>query len=359
MSKEISDKQVSGVSHAKAESMAIYAALLSGAMGFVISFLLFQGGTTALFTRGVSIGFVASILATITSLITYLFVDKMLADRANIKRQFGSYIGVWSLAVVHSLLVLLVYALFFYVISQSFIGAEIDTIGASTIVSLVIGLAGYISYLSAISMSSMRVAVLLALFLISGTFISMLSASDPNWWYLHFSSLGADSGVSSYAFNGTLIIAGLAMVGLTKHIINDFRKLKQEKGLAKRTKVGILAFGITGIGIMLALVGSFVYNVFPTVHNLAAGGMAFCFLAIILILPLLTPDFPKTFFLASYSLFAGLLLSVWLYLSVGYFNLTVFELIAAAIIFTWLIVFVRYTSAMLADRDRSADEAIQ
>ena len=336
----------------KIESTAIYIALISGAVGFLVSLALFWGHTTALFTKGISIGFVASILAAVIALVIYLLADARNARKTSRKRKLSAYIGTWSLAIVHALLVLLSYALIFFIVSRSFIGAEIDPFGSSAIVALATGMAGYITYLSAAQMNSRRIAILLALFLVSGTFISMLSASDPNWWYLHFSSLGADSGISSYAFNGTLIIAGVAMIGLTKHITDDFKKLQYEKGLAIRTKAKALTICIIGIGIMLALVGAFVYNVFPTIHNLAAGGMAIFFLLIILALPWLTPDFPKAFFVASYGLFAALLLSVWLYQRAGYFNLTIFELLAAAIIFTWLIVFVRYTAAMLEDHDK-------
>ncbi len=349
MKKEL-DIQQPAAAKTNTESAAIYIALISGAVGFLVSLALFWDSTTALFTKGISIGFVASILATIIALVTYLLADRS-ARKASSKRKLSEHIGTWSIAIVHALLILLTYALIFFIVGRSFIGAEIDPFGSSTIVALATGMAGYITYLSAVQMNSMRIAVLLALFLVSGTFISMLSASDPNWWYVHFSSLGADSGVSSYAFNGTLIIAGVAMVGLTKHITDDFKKLQHEKGLAKRTKAKALTICIVGIGIMLALVGAFVYNVFPTIHNLAAGGMAIFFLLIILALPWLTPDFPKAFFVASYGLFAALLLSVWLYQTAGYFNLTIFELVAAAIIFTWLIVFVRYIAAMLDDRD--------
>ena len=358
MNKHTISKQSSTDNSTNIESTAIYIALISGAVGFLVSLALFWGHTTALFTKGISIGFVASILAAVIALVIYVLTNARTARKASRKRKLSEHIGTWSIAIVHALLILLTYALIFFIVGRSFIGAEIDPFGSSTIVALATGMAGYITYLSAAQMNSMRIAVLLALFLVSGTFISMLSASDPNWWYVHFSSLGADSGVSSYAFNGTLIIAGVAMVGLTKHITDDFKKLQHEKGLAKRTKAKALTICIVGIGIMLALVGAFVYNVFPTIHNLAAGGMAIFFLLIILALPWLTPDFPKAFFVASYGLFAALLLSVWLYQTAGYFNLTIFELVAAAIIFTWLIVFVRYIAAMLEDRDTINSEII-
>lgn len=335
----------------KIESTAIYIALISGAVSFLVSLALFWGDQVSLFTKGLSIGFVASIGASVVTLVTYLMASLGKATEKP-KGRLGKtkrYIGIWSLALVHTLLSLLIFALMFYVVDQSFIGATVDHWAASTITAFGVGVAGYITYISAATMSSMRVATILALFLVSGTFVSMMTAHDPHWWYVHFSSLGAGGGVSGYAFNGTLIIAGLAMLGLTDYITKDFQELRARNDGETRIKARTLSFGIAGIGIMLALVGAFVYNAFPAIHNSAAGGMAVLFLFTVLALPWLAPDFPKAFFVASYGLFAALLVGVWLY-QVGYFNLTVFELAAAAIIFTWLIIFVRNTAAMLDDR---------
>lgn len=337
---------------ANVESAAIYVACVSGLIGFAIGLLLFWNHDITIFARGISIGFVASIAGGFVALITYLLtVKKTAADTADKSRihKLKETIGTWSLAVVHGLLVFLTYALLFYVVSESFIGALIDPWGASVLIAFATGLSGYIVYLSAVHMSSMRVAMILALFLVSGTFVSMLTATDPDWWYLHFSSLGASGGVSGYTFNGTLIIAGAAVMALTKYITDDFRHLQYEHQIASRTKARALVAGLSGIGIALALVGMFVYDAFPIIHTAAAGGMAVFFIGIVLALPWLTPDFPKAFFIASYGLLTALLISVWLYMVVGYFNLTVFELTSAAIIFTWLVVFVRHTAALLED----------
>jgi hypothetical protein len=335
------------------ESQAIYAAFIGGGIGFVVSVLLFWGGDISLFSRGVSLGFVGSILGGIIALVTYL-----IASSRGVKKSpdvsWWKYIDEnltpWSLAVVHGLLIFLSYALMFYIVSQSFKDAEIDIWSASTLVALTSGFAAYIVYLSATSMTAVRVSMLLAMFLISGTFISMLTSSDPHWWYKHFSSLGAGGGVSGYAFNATLIVAGLVIIALTRYITDDFNKLKHSGAISQKSKINILQILLTGIGIMLAFVGLFVYDQFPLLHNTSAGGMAIMFLAIVLLLPVLTPGFANAFFIASYSLLAVLLVCFWLGSSVHYLNLTMFELLAAAIIFTWLVIFVRYVAAMLNDQ---------
>jgi hypothetical membrane protein len=260
----------------------------------------------------------------------------------------------WSLGLVHGLLVFMSYALMYYVVAESFIDAHIDMWAASFIIALSTGFAGYLVYLSAATMSSVRVSMLTALFLASGTFLSMLTASNPHWWDDHFSSLGAGGGVSGYAFNWTLILAGLVIVALSRYITHDFNKLRHDGLISQKARVGILQALLVGIGIALAFVGLFVYDEFPTIHNVSAGGMAIMFLIIVVLLPFITPGFTRAFFAASYSLLLALLVGVWLFMFVHYLNLTVFELIAAAIIFTWVVVFVRHVAALLNDTASAA-----
>jgi len=339
-------------SQSTVESHAIYAAFIGGILGFAVGLLVFWSGDVSLFTRGISLGFVGSILGGIVALVTFLIVTATHSEKHS-KQSWWAYVkghvSTWSLGLVHGLLAFIIYALMFYVVNESFLDAHIDVWSASLLLALSTGFAAYAVYLSASTMNAVRVSILLALFLISGTFISMLTAGNPHWWNDHFSSLGAGGGVSGYAFNATLIIAGLVIVALSRYITEDFKKLKQQGQISQKAKVGILQALLVGIGIALAFVGLFVYNEFPAMHNTSAGGMAILFLAIVILLPFITPGFTAAFFIASYSLLVALFVSVWLFIAAHYFNLTVFELVAAAIIFTWVVVFVRHVAAMLSD----------
>ena len=337
------------------ESRAIYAAFIGAVGGFGGGLVLFSGSDISLFSRGLSLGFVASVVGAVTAFLVYL-IAALRREERKAKGAWGRlnyYINIGSLAFVHGLLGFLSYALMFYVVSQSFRDAYIDIWGASVLLALSTGFAAYVTYLMAATMNAVRVATILALFLVSGTLISMMTASNPHWWDDHFSSLGAGGGVSGYAFNATLIVAGLVIVALSKYIADDFRKLKQAGRITRKVRGDIIQILLAGIGISLALVGLFVYDACPTIHNTSAFGMACLFGVIILLLPWLVPGFTLAFFIASYSLIATLLVSAWLFWGIGYFNLTVFELVAAAIIFAWIVIFVRHVAALL---DESATE---
>ena len=333
------------------ESYAIYASLIAAFVGFAFGVIAFWGADVPLFLRGeISLGFVATVLSSAVALITYLFVAYKNAKRTDRAHGIWAHVryrvDTWSLALTHGLLAFLVVALGFYIISQSFLDARIDVWGASVILGISTALAAYVTYLSAATMTALRVSMLLALFLVSGTLISMLTASNPLWWDDHFSSLGAGGGLSGYAFNATLIITGLVIVALSRYIADDFEALTVGGKLSRKSKVRAIQFILAAIGICLAFVGLFVYNAYPFLHNNAAAGMAVLFIALIVGLPLLARGFSRAFYVASYALLTALLVSVWLFSSVGYFNLTVFELVAAAIIFTWLVIFVRHIAVM-------------
>ncbi len=339
-------------SQSSAESKAIYIALVSGTLGFLLSLLVFWQGEIPLFGRGqLSLGLVATTLGSIIALVVYLLaVNPYTTNKHETRvRHIKQVVSTWSLALTHGLLVFLFYALLFIIVALSFKGVTIDKWATATVVALTSGAAAYFVYLSAVTMNAVRVSMLLALFLLSGTFVSMLTANDPTWWDAHFSSLGAGGGVSGYTFNGTLIIAGMVIVALTNYIAEDFNKLQQVGRISQKTRSGVLQSVLAGIGIFLALVGLFVYDAYPAIHNTAAGGMAILFLGLIVGLPWITPRFSRAFFIASFSLFGALLVAAWLYMTVGYLNLTVFEFVAGGIIFTWLVIFVRHVAALLDD----------
>lgn len=231
---------------------------------------------------------------------------------------------------------------------NAFIGATVDTWGSATIIGVGSAIVAYGAYLAAATMNSQRVASVLAQFLIGGVLISLLTADNPEWWQVHFSSLGAGSGVSRYAFNLTLIFAGLVVAGLSRYIVDDFATIQLKKSPDKQLKVTTLQVLLATLGIMLACVGLFVYDQFPPIHNIAAFGMAVVFIMTIVLLPWITPMLPTILCVLSYSFGAATIFCVWLFVGIGYLNLIIFELLVAAIVFIWLILFARNISALAA-----------
>jgi hypothetical membrane protein len=98
------------------------------------------------------------------------------------------------------------------------------------------------------------------------------------------------------------------------------------------------------VGIFLACVGVFPVNAFFLLHNTVATGMAVIFAVMICALPWLLPSLPRVFFGLGY-VYVGVIVLLAIFFATGYYNLTAVELIAAVLIFSWIIVFLRTASA--------------
>ena len=347
MEKKLATKQPSTARH-NIESSAIYIALAGGVIGFVTGMMVFQGHIIPLFAgKQGSLGLVAIFLATIISFVIYVFASYVQKPNALTK------LSTWALAVTHAVLAFITYALMFYIIGEAFKGARIDVISSATIVAISSGFIAYVTYISAFGMNTLRMAALLAIFLVTGIFVSMLTAHDPNWWQYNFSALGKGAGISGETFNYTLILAGMVAVSLAGFLALDLKVLKKSGSLSPKTRANVVRFGLAGIGIALACVGIFVVDAQPLLHVISATGMTVIFGGMIIAVPWIVPNFPKAFYIASYLLLVALVAAAWLFMGVGYFNLTVLEMIAFGIIFTWLILLVRNVSAMLDDQSRA------
>jgi hypothetical membrane protein len=99
------------------------------------------------------------------------------------------------------------------------------------------------------------------------------------------------------------------------------------------------------IGVFLACVGIFPVSEFFLLHNSVATGMAVAFAAIVIGLPRLLPSMPRVFVMLGY-VYVGVIVVLGIFFAIGYYNLTAVELVAAVLIFSWIIVFLRNAGAV-------------
>lgn len=332
-----------------AEARAIYIATGAFILGLIVALIAFWPNNQHLF-GGKSIGLIASIVATSCSLIAFFIgnvgqypLDPKLTVVARVRNAFTKT----ALAFTHAAIVFLMTTAGYFIFSDAFKGLWLDPMISSFLVASTVSIATYIVYLAAVQITTLRVSTVLAIFLATGVITSMITTENPYWWQLHFSSLGADNTRSSTAFNLTLIIAGLVAVALSDFIASDFRHLKKADDRYQKDRANIIRVAIAVMGVCLAFVGIFVYNVHPALHVGSAVGMAFIFMGMAAFSPLLMPSFSRAFIGMTYGFLAALVVSIWLYVGIGYFTLTAFELMAFGVIFTWLVVFIRQIAAGL------------
>ncbi len=335
------------------EARALYFTFATAGVTLLLSGLFFYNQTIQLFGSP-SIGTTASVIAMLAAIVAFYIVEFMrdaTKDERTTRGVLRRIVWTGSLAFVHAAVGFLLTTGIFFILHDAFIGLSFDWMTASVMTAGYVAALGYIFYLSATAMNTLRLSAILAIFIISGALTSMITAQDPYWWQLHFSSLGADGTFSSVAFNLTLIVGGLVIMSLADYISNDFGKLQSADKRYVVVNRRLIRTLLTLMGLFLAFVGIFKYDDHVWLHNSSAGAMAFIFAVLVVLMPRIAPVFARAFTIFSYALLGGLLFSFWLFNGrFHYLNLTAFELIAFGVVFTWLIVFIRQIAASLQDR---------
>ncbi|MGO2745452.1 DUF998 domain-containing protein [Microbacterium sp.] len=221
-------------------------------------------------------------------------------------------------------------------LERSFTDAPVFDFPGAILVAVAYALTAYVCFLSAASLTPMMLSLVLAVFLVVGAFASMLTATDQYWWRDNLSALGMASNSSSWIFNGTVIVAGVIVTIIARYATSGL-PVTDPKAARKRH---LLRLGLILIGIFLTCVGIFPVDAFFLVHNTVATGMTVAFGVVVLSLPWLLPTISKVFIALGY-IYVAVIVMLVIFFATGYYNLTAVELIAAILIFSWIIVFLR------------------
>ncbi len=224
-------------------------------------------------------------------------------------------------------------------------GLELGPIGAGLLTGVAAGLAGRLSFQAGIDLSTRDLAALLFTFLIVGTVFAMITETDPTWWQRNFSQLGIGS--SAWAFNGTLIVAGLLVATIGSYIGRDLHRLLGDDALAQIAVVVTIWF-LTGIA--LAGVGWFPLDEQPVAH----AATAFVALGLLLLAAgytqVVLPGTP--FVLKAVTVILIVLIVGCVVLTFGFsvLSVTALESIIVGLSLLWLTTFVRVLSIVTPNR---------
>ncbi len=231
------------------------------------------------------------------------------------------------------------------IFNNSFVGLRLDQYTSSLLIGLTIGIVAYTIIRLTRNISSKQTINVVALFLVGGVIVSMLTTKEPTWWEANFSTLGQatqQSTASYYIFNLTLILSGFALVVLARQVIADAKEVFVAGKNGSKNKLRtvyifmiVASLGLAGVGLFPYTPNS--YKAF--MHVFSAGLVAISFGVLIGLLRWLLPSASKSFLTISYIILASLVGSYVLYARIGYLSLTAFELSCFAICFSWLYLF--------------------
>lgn len=329
----------------RAESEALLAAFIAGAGGAAVGLVLTVVARTLALWAPWGLGSWAALCGAAAAAVSSAlgFWRSRSTDGEEWRRDIADWryvVSTASVMIAHVALTAIGVLALFALLARAFIGVAVNGFWTVTLLAIVSGLSGYLSYLSSSRMTTQRLTSLLVSFIGIGTLAAMVTTSDPKWWELHFSQLGTFGDLSSLLFNGTLIAGGLLVTTFTLYVGRDLRRVG---GTDARPATRVVTGALVVMGIMLACVGIFPVDVNLLLHNLSASGMALMYLLLLAGGPRLLRGMPRTYFYASWGFLAALVASIVLF-AVGYFGLTAFEIVVFALIFGWLAVFIRFLS---------------
>lgn len=348
-------------SEAVYEASALIVGALFFVIGFAVGFPVFFGHELAITGQG-SIGVFAAIGGAIVAasafLIGRLSKRPTGAEADAVRDGFAvpgdrlRWYDLTAIAFAHAAVAYLGWLGVSGLLERSFTDAPVFAFPGAILVSVAFALTAYISFLSAVALTPMSLSLVLAVFLVVGAFASMLASSDPHWWQDNLSALGMSTNSSSLAFNVTLIIAGVMVTTISRYATAG---LPVDDPAQRRGRF-IVRGGLILMGVFLACVGIFPVDEFFVVHNTVATGMAVVFAVVVVGLPWFVRSIPRVFVAFGW-IYVLVIAMLGVFFAVGYYNLTAVELIAAVLIFSWIIVFLRTAGSVMpaGARDQAAE----
>ncbi|MFD2795445.1 DUF998 domain-containing protein [Promicromonospora vindobonensis] len=333
-------------------------ALLTGAGAFVpgtlVGLVVFWGDGVPISGHG-SIGNFVAIGGALAAIVAFLLGRVLRRAQLRSDQSGGAglprprWFDVAALTMAHAAIAMLGWIGLASVVSESFVGATVYTTSAALLAGVALAVTAYLAFLSAVNLTPMLLSLVLALFLTVGALTSMLSTSDPSWWKENLSALGISDDISAMAFNLTLVIAGVMVTTIAHYATAPLPRSTGTEARSKR----LVRLALVLIGVLLACVGVFPADEFLGVHNTSATGMVIVYIALVVRLRRLLPSAPRIFVLLGY-VYVGVIMLLAVFLVTGYYNLTAVELVAAVLIFSWIIVFLRNTEAVATSRPESS-----
>lgn len=224
-------------------------------------------------------------------------------------------------------------------------GLEVSAVEAGVLTGVAAGFAGRFSFQAGIDLSTRNLAALLFTFLIVGTVFAMINGAEPTWWERNFSQLGV--GTNAWAFNGTIIVAGLLVATIGSYIGRDLHRLLDDAAVPRITVVVLLWF-LSGIS--LASVGWFPLDQRPVAHTIAAFAALAFLVGAAGYTQFVLPTAP--FVLKAVTVILVVLVAVAIVLTfiIPVLSVTALESIVVGLALLWMTTFVRVLSILTPTR---------
>lgn len=233
-------------------------------------------------------------------------------------------------------------------------GLKAPAIGGALLTGIAASTGGWLAFQAGVELTTRDLATLLFAYLTIGTLFAMITAADPAWWQRHFSDLGTGDGAGSWAFNGTVVIAGLLVGSVGAFVGRDLHRWLGDAALPRIAWV-VGLFALTGAA--LAGVGLFPLHLAPLPHNIAAFGALGLFALTAAVVTVVMPGPPRAMLLTTVGAGVALLVALLLWRPGDVYSAAGLEAIAVGVGFVWMTTLVRTLAAFVPHASRPSERA--
>lgn len=231
-------------------------------------------------------------------------------------------------------------------------GLELAAVGGGLLAGVAAAVGGRLAFGAGIGLRTADLAGLLSGYLVIGTLFAMVTAADPRWWERNFSQLGGGAG--SWAFNGTLMIAGLLVATVGSYIGRDLHRALGDGAL--RRIAGIVTLW-AATGIALAAVGLLPLHRVPIAHDIAAFAALVLFAVAMVATTTTVPDRPRVLVITTAGVVLLVVVAVVLCFGFALFSVTALEAIVVGLGLLWMTTLVRVLAIVAPGASRPSARA--
>ncbi|WP_105567524.1 DUF998 domain-containing protein [Microbacterium halophytorum] len=227
-------------------------------------------------------------------------------------------------------------------------GIELSAFGTALLAGAAAAVGGRLAFRIGIRLDTRDLAELLFVFIVVGALFAMITAASPEWWGRSLSRLGVGPG--GWAFNGSLVVAGLLIATIGAYIGRDLHRMHGDAALP-RIAACVVAWAATGAA--LAAVGLLPLDAVPVAHIVAAFAALALLVAAVLVTTAAAGRLPVLRG-ATIGLVALVALAIVLTFVAGVFSVTGLEVVVVALVLLWLSTLVRLLGVLAPEASRAS-----
>lgn len=337
------------------ETRAVWATVVCFVVGTVAGIFLLHGEPRPL-TGEDSLALPAALIAGTIAAVTFATSTRMhRRDETTAMPRWQaavSQLSAAALTVVFGAVTMTGVLLAGEILAAGLQGLELAAVGGGLLTGVASAVGGRFAFGAGIELRTADLAGLLFGFLVIGTLFAMVTAVDPRWWEENFSQLG--DGVGSWAFNGTLVVAGLLIATVGAYIGRDLHRMLGDAALARIAGIVVL-WALAGIA--LAAVGLLPLGQAEVAHNIAAFSTLVLFALAGVATAATVPGRPRALSITTIGVVLLILIAVVLWVPFGLYSVTALEAIVVGLGLLWVMTLVRVLAILAPAGSRPSARA--